>query len=284
MATEIRQIKVRRDTTVSWTTGNPTLAAGEWGLDTDTKQMKIGDGVTAWNSLPGGPRFASSILDTPTINAPTFGAGSATAASKPKLTSGTNLTTPEAGALEYDGSVFYQTPNTTFGRGLAPIHALIRQDTTYTLTSNTSVQKLFGASANGRINLPLGTYRFNCLYYLTAMSATSGNSSFSLVASGATIQSNLQMAIGTDSAAATVGALSGIGITSAAFPASQHTAGTGVTQSSFITGTFEITVAGFVIPSVQLVTASAAVVQIGSFFEVWQISGATNLTTIGAWS
>jgi hypothetical protein len=284
MATEIRQIKVRRDTTVSWTTGNPTLAAGEWGLDTDTKQMKIGDGVTAWNSLPGGPRFASSILDTPTINAPTFGAGSATAASKPKLTSGTNLTTPEAGALEYDGSVFYQTPNTTIGRGLAPIHAFLRQDAAYTLTSNTSVQKLFNASANGRINLPIGTYRFNCLYYLTAMSATSGNSSFSLAVSGAVIGGVQQFAVGHDAAAATVAASSGVGIVTAAFPASQHTAGTGVTQSSFVTGSFEVTTAGFVIPSVQLVTAAAASVNIGSFFEVWQISGATNLTTIGAWS
>jgi hypothetical protein len=30
---------------------NPVLAAGEMGLETDTKKMKIGDGATAWNSL-----------------------------------------------------------------------------------------------------------------------------------------------------------------------------------------------------------------------------------------
>ena len=45
------KIQMRRDTAANWTTNNPTLAAGEWGLETDTKMMKIGDGTTAWTSL-----------------------------------------------------------------------------------------------------------------------------------------------------------------------------------------------------------------------------------------
>ena len=42
----------RRGTAAHWTTVNPILFDGEIGLETDTKQFKFGDGVTAWNSLP----------------------------------------------------------------------------------------------------------------------------------------------------------------------------------------------------------------------------------------
>lgn len=42
----------RRDTAANWTTANPVLAAGEPGYETDTKKMKVGDGTTAWASLP----------------------------------------------------------------------------------------------------------------------------------------------------------------------------------------------------------------------------------------
>lgn len=45
------QIQVRRDTAANWTTEDPTLAAGEFGWETDTNKLKIGDGSTAWTSL-----------------------------------------------------------------------------------------------------------------------------------------------------------------------------------------------------------------------------------------
>lgn len=45
------QIQLRRDTASNWTSANPTLAAGELGLETDTDRYKIGDGSTAWTSL-----------------------------------------------------------------------------------------------------------------------------------------------------------------------------------------------------------------------------------------
>jgi len=55
-----RQVQ-RRDTAANWTAVNPVLLSGEWGLETDTRRLKIGDAVTAWNALayngstPGGP-------------------------------------------------------------------------------------------------------------------------------------------------------------------------------------------------------------------------------------
>lgn len=47
----VTQIQVRRGTASQWTSANPTLAAGEWGYETDTNKVKIGNGSTAWNSL-----------------------------------------------------------------------------------------------------------------------------------------------------------------------------------------------------------------------------------------
>lgn len=47
----VTQIQVRRGTASSWTSANPTLAAGEWGYETDTGLAKIGNGSTAWTSL-----------------------------------------------------------------------------------------------------------------------------------------------------------------------------------------------------------------------------------------
>ena len=46
------QIQVRRDTAANWTSEDPTLAEGEFGMETDTFQLKIGDGATAWVGLP----------------------------------------------------------------------------------------------------------------------------------------------------------------------------------------------------------------------------------------
>jgi Major tropism determinant N-terminal domain len=48
MTTRLQQ---RRDTAANWTSNNPTLAAGEFGYETDTKKYKVGDGSTAWASL-----------------------------------------------------------------------------------------------------------------------------------------------------------------------------------------------------------------------------------------
>jgi hypothetical protein len=45
------RLQNRRDTAANWTANNPTLAAGEIGLETDTAKYKMGDGATAWNSL-----------------------------------------------------------------------------------------------------------------------------------------------------------------------------------------------------------------------------------------
>jgi hypothetical protein len=45
------RIQIRRDDSVKWTINNPILLEGEFGYETDTTYVKIGDGVTTWNNL-----------------------------------------------------------------------------------------------------------------------------------------------------------------------------------------------------------------------------------------
>lgn len=45
-------VQHKTGTSAQWTSVNPTLAKGEIGVEIDTGRIKIGDGVTAWNSLP----------------------------------------------------------------------------------------------------------------------------------------------------------------------------------------------------------------------------------------
>ena len=46
-----KQIQIRRDTALAWTTSNPILAQGEMGYETDTGKFKIGNGMNVWSGL-----------------------------------------------------------------------------------------------------------------------------------------------------------------------------------------------------------------------------------------
>jgi hypothetical protein len=46
------RIRARRDTASNWTTADPVLQEGEFGVETDTLRVKVGDGVQNWQSLP----------------------------------------------------------------------------------------------------------------------------------------------------------------------------------------------------------------------------------------
>lgn len=46
------KVQIRRDTYANWASANPTLASGEQAYETDTGLTKIGNGTTAYTSLP----------------------------------------------------------------------------------------------------------------------------------------------------------------------------------------------------------------------------------------
>ena len=61
------RIQVRRGTATQWSTTNPTLAAGEIGLETDTLKFKVGNGSSAWNSISSYANVVPGDLNT-TLN------------------------------------------------------------------------------------------------------------------------------------------------------------------------------------------------------------------------
>ena len=66
------QYKIRRNTKSYWTTNNPVVPVGEPILETDTLQFKVGDGVTAYNSLV----YQGITPGSPTTKYTSFGDGS----------------------------------------------------------------------------------------------------------------------------------------------------------------------------------------------------------------
>jgi hypothetical protein len=45
------KIQIRRDTASNWSNNNPILSSGEFGYETDTSKIKVGNGSSTWNNL-----------------------------------------------------------------------------------------------------------------------------------------------------------------------------------------------------------------------------------------
>lgn len=252
--------------------------------DTKISGLPAAGSATATMELPVNNSGTSNKITVGQVKTAPFPAGSSSAGSWPKLTSGTVLSTPEAGALEYDGNVFYATTEAS-NRGLWPAVQIIRANTTRTFTSNTSQQPIFNSPANGALTLGTGTYLFEGLISMNTMSATSGNGKFSLNSGGtATLGSILYQTYGMDAALDTLTAVSGVSETTATQTATNiATAATATVLTFFVKGTFQVTASGTIIPSFAQTTAAAAVVKVGSYFMVQRI-GSTSLVSVGNWS
>ena len=57
-------LQIRHDEAADWTTRNPVLAAGEYGLESDTFLIKVGDGVRDWTHLPYLNKLNASYFKT----------------------------------------------------------------------------------------------------------------------------------------------------------------------------------------------------------------------------
>lgn len=212
-----------------------------------------------------------------------FAAGTASANTHPKFTAGTLLTTPEDGALEFDGTCLYGTADDG-NRGVIPLVHFIRADATRTLPNDTAENAIFNSPTNGRITLETGVYFFDALLQVTSMSATSGNALIDWLgagtaACGAWMWQYLALDNSNPSNPATNQGAVRVTQDSAA---SIATAGTGTGLNVWAQGSFEVTTGGTMIPSIDLVTAAAAIVGIGSYFKCFR-AGGTTATHVGQW-
>jgi hypothetical protein len=214
--------------------------------------------------------------------APVFAAGTASANTWPKLTTGTLLTTAEDGAIEKDANCIYACTDAG-NRGYIPVRHFIRCNATRTLPNDSNLNAIFSSPANGRLTLETGTYLFEMMAGITSMSATSGNAQLDILGAGtATVGDWLYSAIGKDGTLVSVAAVLGTMPVIKSTPASMFTAGTGTEMWFTAKGTFTVTVAGTLIPSIDQVTGAAAVVAIGSYFACERI-GDDAVVSVGQW-
>lgn len=65
-------LQIRHDTAENWTTRNPVLAQGEYGLEANTFLIKVGDGVRDWAHLPYLNKLDASYFKEETDGTITF--------------------------------------------------------------------------------------------------------------------------------------------------------------------------------------------------------------------
>lgn len=202
---------------------------------------------------------------------------------------GVVMTVPDDGSIEYDGEVFYGVPNAN-NRGVMITEHFVARTGTKTMTSNTSLQSIFGGGTGGLTNGALTvagteTYFFECSLNVSGMSGTSGNLGFSIVGAGtATFTSAAWHAFGLDATTQTTAAAAGTSFSaSSAATGNIVTAATGTAVSVYIKGIFRIDVSGTIIPSIQLTTASAATIGANCWFKCYPI-GSNTIVSIGNWS
>lgn len=210
-------------------------------------------------------------------------AGTATASTAPlKFTSGTNLTTAEAGAVEYDGKVGYFSGESS-QRGVVDASQFITLTGNYTTVSgSTALQKLFNSPTNGALTVGGNTtYLFECNFELSALSATAGTFSFGFLGT-ATYSLVRYIAIANKTALTVQTASShtrGTVATAVVITASNTT----TTGYAFIRGKLIVGNGGTIIPAFAVSQASAVVVQSGSYFTL-QPLGSNTVQSVGNWS
>jgi hypothetical protein len=295
--------------TIGVGTWNGSIISGTYGgtgVNNGTKKITLGNNFTTSGN------FALTLTQTGTTNvtlptsgtlatldgvetftgAKTFNAGKliagANTTTDPALTftpTGASLeTTAAAGGMEVDANGIAYYTHAASERGVVDAEQFISLSSAYTLTSTTSVQKLFNSTANGRVTVASSkTYYFECLISLSSMSATSGNAAFSL-AGTSTFTSLGYTVTGFDGTTlTTVAATSGSYNTTTATAASMVTAGTGTSMWAIIKGTLRVNSGGTIIPSIALVTAAAAVVGTNSYFRIVPV-GTNTVTNVGNWN
>ena len=234
---------------------------------------------TADNVFRGNVYFGNTGV-TPTAKIH-VAAGTATANTAPlKFTAGTNLTTAEAGTMEYDGeNLYFSGEASQRGVVAASQFVILTSDYTTPLGTANVLKQAFNATTNGALTLTLGSYLFECLLNLSSLSATSGTIAFGF--GGTALGRFRYLATANKTATSTTAANTTFSNTAAATiitPATTTTTGYALVQGSIV-----ITTAGTIIPSIALSVAAANVVATGSYFNLTPI-GSSTVQTVGNWS
>ena len=242
--------------------------------------------VGGGNVNAGGAVSAVGNVNGGNVNAfvrPTTGTSSAAPVA---FTAGTNMTTPGAGAFEYDGVVFYGSPQSN-QRGVVATEQFIALTANYTGADSASAQQVFDATTNGAVTLAASTtYMMEGVYYITRSAGTTSHTLSTLFALGGTLTSIAYTAETTSTTGNALGAVSRIYgtlasatvVTAASIEATENITVT-------IRGIVRTNAAGTFAPQIQYSAApgGAPTILANSFFKLTPI-GTNTVTTVGNWS
>jgi len=202
------------------------------------------------------------------------------------LNSGTSVSVPAAGAVEYDGVVFYGTP-TASQRGVVPAEHFIALTTNYTILDSTAAQNVFNSPASGTITLPASvTYFLEAVYYITRAAGTTSHTLSTLFALGGSLTSIAYTADTTSTTGNALGAVSRIYATAASVlvvTAASASATENITV--IIRGIVRTNTAGTFTPQLQYSAAPGGVPTIlaNSYLRLIPV-GTNSVASVGNWS
>jgi hypothetical protein len=202
------------------------------------------------------------------------------------LTSGTNVSVPVAGALEYDGSVFYGTVSAG-ARGLLAAEQFIALNSNYTANDSAAAQRVFNVPTDGAVSLAASTTYFIEGLYIIAPAITFGaesvNTLFALSGTISSIRYIADASTGLVTTTQTIKRRQATGINAVTVT----DAAPGGQATNFIIqirGIIRTNTAGTLTPQFQFTGSpgSAPIVQANSFFRIVPVGPAT-ITNLGAW-
>lgn len=216
---------------------------------------------------------------------PTFAAGTSALAGF-TLTAGTNLTVATAGAAEYDGTVWYQTPVASNRAVNAGIH-FISQNAGFNGTDVNTAQPMFNETAAGTITLPASTsYMLELVWACTRAAGTTAHTTATLFAGTATLTSIMyHSSCSTQTSAAVGNASIGHATAATAYIVSASSSSGTENLRIMLKGVVRTNGAGTLIPQFQYSAAPGGVPTIlaNSYFKLTPL-GSNVVGSVGNWS
>jgi hypothetical protein len=203
-----------------------------------------------------------------------------------RFTSGTSTSTAAAGAMEYDGVVFYGTA-TASNRGVLPAEQFIALVNDYVANDSASAQKVFNSPTNGAITLDAATtYMFEGVYYITRSLGSTSHTLGVLFGLGGSLTSITYTADTTSTATYALGTVSRFYNTTASL-LTVTGASTSTTENITVVlkGIVRTNAAGTFTPQIQYSAApgGAPTILKNSYFRVVPV-GTSSVASVGNWS